>query len=159
MHRFYQRDSEEAAVVAYGGASFNLSMRGNAPAPNARIARGLERLAHAKVVYTDEFRTSKLCSVCHHQLKPLQENSPPNAHHGVLQCSNSSCRAHGKPWNRDVNATINIASALLHSIWSIGDIFKRPEPFQRGTKLMMNPSTPSFEWFDQEAFYLTSHLN
>ena len=185
MHRFYQdskkhKASNDMAVVAYGGAKFNPSMCGNAPAPNSRIGRGLERLAHVKVVFTDEFRTSKLCSVCHHELVPFKHskakesnnistintNPPtqantnlpysPYGYHAVLQCSNSKCHAHEKPWKRDVNAAINIASVFLFSLSSPPlNIFDRPPPFQRGSKITPNPSSPpSFDWFRK--FNLTS---
>lgn len=101
-------------VVGYGAAKFDPCARGNAPAPNARISRALERLGHAIVVPIDEFRSSKLGSFCHRELSPLP-HTRPSGYHGTLQCTNYDCRAHGKPWNRDVNAAINMASLLLFS--------------------------------------------
>ena len=35
--------------------------------------------------------------------------------YGVLCCKNSTC-AHHKPWNRDVNASINITQRLLRDV-------------------------------------------
>jgi hypothetical protein len=149
MHRYYRSSSQRAAVVAYGAAKFNPSSQGNAPSPNSRIARGLERLAHVKVVMTDEFRTSKLCSLCHHQLAPPSYTPQLHRYHGVLQCSNSNCRTHGHPWNRDVNASLNMASLLLFALAS-SDPHARPEFFKRGTASDAQPiELPSFSWFDR----------
>ena len=148
-------------VVAYGAAKFNPSMRGNAPAPNARIARGLERLVGVKVAYVDEFRTSKLCCTCHNELAPLQSTNhaeslpqvpiqPPQAprqhgYHGTLQCTNYNCRAHGKPWNRDVNAAINMASLFLYNLDNGHQA--RPSSFKRASLLGPPSSPPTFSWF------------
>lgn len=153
-------------IVAYGAARFNPSARGNLPAPNARISRALKRIGHAVVVPMDEFRTSKLCSCCHRELSPLEKPAHPlpndpgsqprsYGYHGALQCTNYNCRAHGKPWNRDVNAAINMASLLLFSLSSEKDVFARPQPFTRGTNVILDPF---FEWFSQQGLTSPSAL-
>lgn len=145
----YSSDSTTTAVVAYGAAAFNTSMPGNAPAPKARIARGIERLAKVKVVMVDEFRTSRRCCECHHPLSAPASAPQPNAYQGVLQCSNSNCRAHGKFWNRDVNACINIGFLLLFAL-SSGDPLQRPDVFKRSTAYDALPSQrPSFACFEK----------
>ena len=151
-------------IVAYGAAKFDPCSRGNAPSPNARIARALERLGKAKVVMMDEFRTSMLCSACHSQLVPHTHPPHPNnnsnskGYHGVLQCPKRTCRAHLQPWNRDVNASINMANLLLFSI-SQRDPLQRPTPFTRGQTLPPtgqmsgdNPSAPSFHHWNRHVF-------
>ncbi|RLN94249.1 hypothetical protein BBJ28_00025739 [Nothophytophthora sp. Chile5] len=97
----------------------------------------------------DEFRTSKLCSQCHHMLssdkdsvdtklpKRKKRNGvvlPRNRAevqleeekcHAVLRCDHADCDA--RYWDRDVNIAINMLELLKSEVLGRG----RTKPFRR----------------------------
>jgi transposase len=75
----------------------------------------------------DEYKTSKLCSLCHHTLEKarlLATNDDGvfelRKNRNVLRCANSACRTNF--WNRDVNAARNILELLATRLMDLGRI-------------------------------------
>jgi transposase len=75
----------------------------------------------------DEYKTSKLCSLCHDTLEKarlLATNDDGEfelrKNRNVLRCANSACRANF--WNRDVNAAHNILELLATRLMDLGRI-------------------------------------
>lgn len=107
----------------------------------------------------DEFRSSRLHSVCHHPLVSLSGKT--NGHHALLRCSNSNCPKRETIWNRDVNAAINMATLQLyhlhHSRSAILDPSippPRPMNFQCGKEVEEVPMPSHDELFQHFALSL-----
>jgi hypothetical protein len=104
-------------VIAYGGGKFSPNSRGHPPTPNKHLFLELKRRTRARLV--PEFRTSKMCSLCDHELVQSRFWS-------IKSCNNNNCWTR---WNRDVNAARNIMRVFLHMNANGG---YRPEAFRRG---------------------------
>jgi transposase len=79
------------------------------------------------VVPMDEYKTSKLCSLCHDTLEKARLLTTNDDYEfelrknrNVLRCANSACRANF--WNRDVNTTRNILELLATRLMGLGRI-------------------------------------
>jgi len=86
-------------------------IKGHPSAPVKGFARAFQK--RATVVPMDEYKTSKLCSLCHDTLEKaclLATNDDGEfelrKNRNVLRYANSACRANF--WNRDINAARNI---------------------------------------------------
>jgi len=111
--------------IAYGDWSNQAGIKGHPSAPVKGFARALRR--RATVVPMDEYKTSKLCSLCHHTLEKARliatnDNGEYELrkNRNVLRCPNSACRANF--WNRDVNAARNIRALLAARLMGLGRI-------------------------------------
>jgi hypothetical protein len=111
--------------IAYGDWSNQAGIKGHPSAPVKGFARALQK--RATVVPMDEYKTSKLCSLCHDTLEKarlLATNDDGEfelrKNRNVLRCANSACRANF--WNRDVNAARNILELLATRLMGLGRI-------------------------------------
>ena len=119
--------SEQAkTVVGYGDACMSRNTKGTAPMASSRIVKALSE--RAKVIMTDEFRSSKLCSSCYQEMEgELVEDDEGNQSRsfGLRRCSNSDCLC--TLWDRDCNASITICLTLIRNL--CGE--EVPEEFRR----------------------------
>lgn len=109
-------------VIAFGNGKFPTSSKGEKGGPLVLLARRLA--TRLKVVYTDEYKTSKTCSHCHgpsnHPLVKgwkcinLDDKKSPRKYelviesrHEILQCKNCSVW-----YDRDLNASYLIRDLL-----------------------------------------------
>jgi transposase len=111
--------------IAYGDWSNQAGIKSHPSAPVKGFARALQK--RATVVPMDEYKTSKLCSLCHDPLEKarlLATNDDGEfelrKNRNVLRCANSACRANF--WNRDVNAVHNILELLATRLMGLGRI-------------------------------------
>ena len=124
-------------VVAFGNGSFPTSYRGNRASPKIGIAKFLSHTL--RVVMTDEFRTSKLCSGCHHEQEQAEVKSWVDGvwvrrkSYEVLKCNHC-----GATHNRDANAARNIRELLVKQLQ--GE--ERPVAFRRAGR------STAETWFD-----------
>ena len=88
-------------ICVLGSAVFNASQRGLPPTPTLAIRRYLARFG--RVVLVDEFRTSKTCNVCGHDMLKHPETW------SIFNCQH--CKI---TWSRDVNASRNLATCYVH---------------------------------------------
>ena len=95
-------------VVAFGSGGFNHASKGHGSAPVKGLKRALNR--HVRVMDADEFRTSRQCSNCGHELKCCKENGT-RLDWGLRRCNNNECQSTW--WNRDFNAARNIGWMFL----------------------------------------------
>lgn len=84
----------------------NSPMRGYVRTPNRRLYKYLRE--YCDVLQVDEFRTTMLCSTCHHRANTSQ--SP----HRFQVCQN--CK---KVWNRDINGAKNIMLIGISKILNV----------------------------------------
>jgi hypothetical protein len=117
--------------IGYGDWSQTDGIRGHPHTPILGLQRALKRRATVRSV--DEFRTSKLCSSCHEELRVVTFPDPTDATKtkeswSVKRCDNLVCAA--RFWDRDVNGAINILR--LHQIELQQGT--RPTPFVRGSQ-------------------------
>lgn len=87
--------------------------------------RNIFKQAGYQTYLVHEFRTSKLCYDCHHELKPCRyrvsrkPRPPSSLHsllpvHGLRSCNNErGCR---RFWNRDVNMSLNILMLAIEAL-------------------------------------------
>jgi hypothetical protein len=102
-----------------------IGIKGHPSAPVKGFARALQK--RVTVVPMDEYKTSKLCSLCHHSLEkarllPTNDDGEfeLRKNRNVLRCATSACRANF--WNRDVNAARNILELLATRLMDLGRI-------------------------------------
>lgn len=100
----------ERSVTAFGNALWSPSRKGSPPTPVTLIRETIAR--HACVLLVDEFRTSRACSAC----GALMQLDPENA--TLFHCQ--QCQ---KSWDRDHNASLNIALCVVHHLAG------KPRPF------------------------------
>jgi hypothetical protein len=116
----------KSSLIILGDGAFNCSSTGHDPTPSAnKMYHKLKRLG-CRIVWQDEFRTSKLCSCCSSIVEPLSVkindkrildknklesiNKRYSEPWGLRICSNKLCR---KIWDRDMNACINMLNLYL----------------------------------------------
>jgi hypothetical protein len=111
--------------IASGDWSNQAGIKGHPSAPVKGFARALQERPTG--VPMDEYKTSKLCSLCHDTLEKtrlLTTNDDGEfelrKNINVLRRANSACRANF--WNRDVNATRNILELLATRLMGLGRI-------------------------------------
>lgn len=115
-------DTSIKPIVGFGDWSNprDCIVRGHRRGPVKEIKKALHRWC--KVVDVDEFRTSKLCSCCHHTTSKVKfDGKEVNS---VLRCSNNEC---GITIDRDINGAKNIF--MLFSRMLKGE--KKPSAFCR----------------------------
>ena len=83
--------------------------------------RKLFRQNNYKVFLVDEFRTSCMCSNCKNEQSKcekfmIRKNPKPFLYGDILVHGLLTCKKCSKPWNRDVNASINIFRIANNSI-------------------------------------------
>ena len=98
------KKTQRGIVVAFGDGDMTSNMRGVSPLLSTAFYKKMKSSATVQLV--PEFRTSKLCSCCEHELTKGDSFR-------VLRCNNSQCIR--TFWNRDINAAINILKIFLHS--------------------------------------------
>ena len=98
------KKTQRGIIVAYGDGDMSSNMRGVSPLLSTAFYKKMKSSATVQLV--SEFRTSKLCSCCEHELTKGDSFR-------VLRCNNSQCIR--TFWNRDINAAINILKLFLHS--------------------------------------------
>ena len=143
-----------SGVAVFFGDASNSLVRGQAPVPTGKgVLKALQDrwqtsslASPVQLQLVDEFKTSKLCSKCHHEVKCISRLNPkfdPNSPDlrnrrqflkvfGVTCCRNSTCWPVGQTvrprhWDRDVNAARNILRLGLFD--ALGK--ERPEAFRR----------------------------
>ena len=132
----------EKTVIAFGNAHINPCSRGIEPGPTKLIKRSLRNRGFI-VVDIDEYMTSQKCCVCHQQLTadgiPPRPPNSKTSNWSVRRCTNEKCRIghgssldgtprpHSALWNRDVNASYNMA-VILRELLMTGT---RPDAFLR----------------------------
>jgi hypothetical protein len=122
---FKDHEKQKNVVIAFGDASIG-HVNGCAPVGNKRLREFLKK--RACVIETDEFRSSKLCSCCHHEMKGLLLEDGKRSW-GIRCCEFNKCMR--ELFDRDINAAINI---LFRMIWILrGE--EIPRCFQRGVEL------------------------
>jgi hypothetical protein len=115
------KEEQKKVIVAYGDGDNAGTLRGTSPIMSSKLLRKLRQ--SACVVMVDEFRSSKLCSCCHHGMTQFQ------GQFRMKRCDNSDCIR--TVWDRDINASINILNLFLWDCISQGGNF-RPPQFSRG---------------------------
>jgi hypothetical protein len=130
----------EKTTIIYGDYS-GQQMKGKEPLISKRI-RGCLREAKYDVFLVNEFRTSKLCNKCEHNLEKFKKNISKRAKTvgeevelwGLLRCSNLKCKVKTKEGNfkrtivnRDDNAALNMRKIVENLIKNK----KRPEKYCR----------------------------
>jgi hypothetical protein len=103
--------------VYYGDASTaaNSPMKGYVRVPGKLLKEKLKLHPRVRVIMVDEFRSSKLCSLCY------QELQIPKSPHRFVSCQ--SCK---KVFNRDINAANNMLN-----LGQLGELKRRPIEFKR----------------------------
>jgi hypothetical protein len=99
------KEMQRQVVVAYGDGDMTSNMHGLSPLLSTAFYKKIKSSATVQLV--SEFRTSKVCSCCEHELTKVKNSFR------VLCCDNSQCTR--TFWNRDVNAAINILKLFLHT--------------------------------------------
>lgn len=118
------KEEQKKVVVAYGDGDKNGTLRGTAPMMSTKLFKKVSQ--NCRVVVTNEFRTSKLCSCCHQTMSQFRKQFR------MKRCSlNNDCIR--TVWDRDINASINILNLFLHYCHSVKDNSKgeRLKPFKR----------------------------
>lgn len=102
-------DSEHMeAYFGNGSSPANCPIKGYVRLPNKGFKKKLADHPKVSLISTDEFRTTKLCSICHHV------NYVPKNKHRFVKCTNKECKRlkdgqkFRRVFNRDVNASNNI---------------------------------------------------
>lgn len=85
-----------STYVGMGDWKTRSGVRGYPHVPVLAMRRALGQCATLLLV--DEYKTSKVCSRCDHELSPYAARQ-------VLRCKNSECRI---TWDRDVNASVKM---------------------------------------------------
>lgn len=118
-------------------------MRGKEPTKGKGF-RKIFKQAGYQTYLVHEFRTSKLCHDCNHELKPCRyrvskKPRPPNILprlapvHGLRSCTTEhGCR---RLWNRDVNGSLNIHMLAIEAL----NGRERPIAFRRDTSISGTP--------------------
>ncbi|XP_043477420.1 uncharacterized protein LOC122508244 [Leptopilina heterotoma] len=95
---------EEKQLIAIGSPKISPWMRGHVRMPLKKVVRRLaeeqDKYKNLRLVFVDEFNTTKMCSTCNQKMKIMKNRT--------AYCS--SCRI---AWNRDVNAGRNILNLAL----------------------------------------------
>jgi hypothetical protein len=133
-------------------------IKGHPSAPIKGLARALQK--RATVVPMDEYKSSKLCSLCRDTMEKarlLTTNDDGEfelrKNRNVLRCANSAYRANF--WDRDVNAARNILELLATRLMGLGRIaaFARGEAGLHATWVgrisIRNHTTRSFRSFEE----------
>jgi hypothetical protein len=110
LDRFWKRDvCAEGATIAYGNAGFASSGRGEKAVPTTEASKAAARFA-ARVVWVDEYCTTKCCCACGTVLSGVRSRTGDKLR-GLLRCGSNVCR--GAPLkSRDWNAATNMLFKL-----------------------------------------------
>jgi hypothetical protein len=103
-----KKEEQKKVIVAYGDGDHKGTLRGTAPMMSTKLFRKVSQ--SCCVVVVNEFRTSKLCSCCHKDMKQFHKQFR------MKRCINSDCIR--LVWDRDVNASINILNLFLELCYS-----------------------------------------
>ena len=115
------KEERDNIIVGFGNAKFNPSSKWLPPSPNASIRKAIENCG-VKVIYVDEFNTSKKCCICGKELLKVKSrlNTEETLLWSVRRCDNNECRIGNNKergfWNRDINASFNIAKCLNNKL-------------------------------------------
>jgi hypothetical protein len=117
------KEEQKKVIIAYGDGDKNGTLRGTAPMMSTKLFKKVSE--NCRVVVTNEFRTSKLCSCCHDTLSQFRKQFR------MKRCLQNDCIR--TVWDRDINASINILNLFLHYCYSVKDNGKgeRLSPFKR----------------------------
>ena len=119
------REEQLRTVVVFGNASVNSGKTGHSRICHKALFDILRR--RCCLITIDEFRSSKLCSSCHEQLKEaVVAEGRSKKSWKVRVCSNRLC--HRTYFQRDLNAAINICQFF---IWILNGV-EFSTAFQRG---------------------------
>ena len=122
-------------LLCYGDWSNNKQMKYIMPTKGVGLRRIINKRYNGVLV--NEFKTSKLCSKCHHELENYKSNKTQSVQyiHRLLVCNGCQnqrfCKNNGSEskkvvfMNRDINACTNIRN--IATKWISSQI--RPEPF------------------------------
>jgi hypothetical protein len=127
----------QETLVIFGDASFASCGRGSKSVPTKTVRRMVGNACH-RIVDQDEFRTSRLCSSCHGELKGERlrgKDGEVRESYGVRRCQSANC--HRTVWDRDTNAAINILLLYLRS-WAG---LEKPEVFVRSRDRILGGQT------------------
>ncbi len=113
--------TDRSKIAVFGDGAYGGTMKGVGPTPVSKIRDFLAK--QGRVVLVDEYRTSQACCGCHSQLVRSRRDFT------TLHCGVESMT-----WNRDVNASRNIA--LLFKCKMLG--LERPA--------CMQPRRPEPAW-------------
>ena len=104
-------DARKNTLLVIGEGNFPIH-RGHAAVPSAeKLQHHMHRLG-VRTVLVDEYRTSKLCSVCKTVVKEAHRPQHHVEHRFRIRlCPNKDCHT---LWNRDVNACINMLDKYLN---------------------------------------------
>jgi hypothetical protein len=103
-----KKEEQKKVIVAYGDGDHKGTLRGTAPMMSTKLFRKVSQ--SCCVVVNNQYRTSKLCSCCHKDMKQFQKQFR------MKRCINSDCIR--RVWDRDVNASINILNLFLELCYS-----------------------------------------
>jgi RNase P subunit RPR2 len=125
----------EDILICYGDWSQTHQMKYLLPSQGVGLRRLISKRYH--LVLVDEFRTSKLCSHCHHPLVHHKVTDSSNKEKELyrvlvcLDCKNDRSESICRFFNRDINACINML--YLTQEWLSNGV--RPEEYRRETTL------------------------
>ena len=115
--------------VSFGDGSFRAGIKGCSPGGGVGdLRKTINRLYPEKIYDCDEYNTSQICYYCDSKMNPMRRGrlsqlklfnqlkngkdvNYRNNVHGLRQCQ--TCR---KTWNRDVNASLNMARILYNNL-------------------------------------------
>jgi hypothetical protein len=101
----FRTKGQSAPLVLYGDGDFPSTGRGERSVPNKRWAKTCSRFH--KTRFINEFRTTRVCSVCNSILHRVQfEKISKFPVRGLRWCSSTICR--NTFVSRDLNAALNI---------------------------------------------------
>ncbi|KAI8112075.1 hypothetical protein M9434_003399 [Picochlorum sp. BPE23] len=117
------KEEQKKVIIAYGDGDKNGTLRGTAPMMSTKLFKKVSE--NCRVVVTNEFRTSKLCSCCHGIMSQTRKQFR------MKRCLQNDCIR--TVWDRDINASINILNLFLHYCYSVKDNGEgeRLSPFKR----------------------------
>ncbi len=141
INNFSKKYGSPAEVIVCFGDYSQGHLRGTEPVKGKHY-RELFKKHGYEVYLVDEYRTSKKCHICHHDLvkdfkgvshkpKTLGEEIVV---HGLLRCK--TCQEGRRLWNRDLNAVKNILAISESEIAGRG----RPEYLCRPSKTINSVS-------------------
>ena len=130
-------DKDAVVIIGYGSASFKSTGKGEIPVPTCRNLILLKRYLKVKyknhvVVPIDEFRTTKRCCYCEHDLESVYDKVNKKTVRGLKLCSSEQCKVRTNQQspvflNRDLNAALNILRVLEEIVFNR----ERPKYLQR----------------------------
>ncbi|KAK3825711.1 MAG: hypothetical protein J3Q66DRAFT_420773 [Benniella sp.] len=112
-------------LVGDAGTGIGSRIKGHARRGGKKLRK--EHIKHCPVVITDEYRSSRTCTYCYHELQTARYRRTKDGKdqivrvHGALECTNSDCPSFQIGYTirpRDAQAAVAIAIAGVSTLLS-----------------------------------------